>query len=90
MSSSPPAGSNAKGAAGVIALQLEDGTPVWQSVDDEAGYASPVMKSEWLLCWLRNQLVVCEAGKRHHHDPAASSLGHGRLGELRHAGLVRP
>jgi len=49
-------------------------------VDDEAGYASPVMKSEWLLCWLRNQLVVCEAEsgiimtQQHHRSDMDASV----------------
>ena len=54
-------GRNAKGAAGVIALGLEDGKLAWQSVDDQASYSSPVSKSDTLLCWMRNQIVVCDA-----------------------------
>lgn len=55
-------GRNDKGAAGVIALNLADGKPVWQSIEDEASYSSPVLFGDSLLiCWLRNQLCVCDA-----------------------------
>lgn len=54
-------GRNAKGAAGVIALNLDDGKLAWQSVDDQASYSSPVVKNDTLLCWMRNQIVVCDA-----------------------------
>jgi outer membrane protein assembly factor BamB len=58
-------GSNAKGAAGVIALNLEDGKPAWQSVDDESSYASFVygVKEQFpaLICWMRNDLAVVDA-----------------------------
>ncbi|MCE9518253.1 MAG: PQQ-like beta-propeller repeat protein [Verrucomicrobia bacterium] len=53
-------GSNEKGAAGVIALKLEDGTLAWQSVEDEASCSSPIIKDNALICWLRNKLVVCD------------------------------
>lgn len=54
-------GSNGKGAAGVIALKLEDGTLAWQSVDDEASCSSPIVKGDALICWLRNKIVVCDS-----------------------------
>ncbi len=53
-------GSNSKGAAGVVALKLEDGGIAWQSVDDEASCSSPVLKGNALVCWMRNNLVVCD------------------------------
>jgi len=54
-------GRNAKGAAGVIALNIGDGRPVWQSVEDEAGYSSPILRGDsWLVCWMRNQMNVCD------------------------------
>lgn len=57
-------GKNDKGAAGLIALNLENGKEVWQSVDDEASYSSPIFheteKLPALICWMRNNLVVCD------------------------------
>lgn len=47
--------------AGIIALDVEKGTPVWHSVDDEAGYASPTSQGGHLLCWMRNRLWLLEA-----------------------------
>jgi outer membrane protein assembly factor BamB len=55
-------GSNAKGAAGVVALKLEDGSLAWQAVDDEASCSSPMLKDEALVCWMRNNLVICDKG----------------------------
>ena len=52
-----PGGRTAQGPAGVIALNLADGKLAWQSVDDEAGYASPVLHGGVAFCWLRNNLV---------------------------------
>ncbi len=54
-------GSNTKGAAGVIALKLEDGTLAWQSVEDEASCSSPIIKGNAIICWLRNKIVVCDS-----------------------------
>jgi outer membrane protein assembly factor BamB len=54
-------GSNEKGAAGVIALKLVDGTLAWQSVDDEASSSSPIIKGTTLICWLRNKIVACDS-----------------------------
>ncbi len=58
-------GKNDKGAAGLIALNLEDGKMVWQSVDDEASYSAPIFyeteKLPSLICWMKNNLVVCDA-----------------------------
>lgn len=42
--------------AGLIALDAQTGKLVWNSVDDEAGYASPVMLGETVLAWMRNKL----------------------------------
>lgn len=52
------AGGTRKGsAAGLAALDLKTGAVAWTSVEDEAGYASPVpgRKGE-ILAWMRNQL----------------------------------
>ncbi|CAN5876002.1 PQQ-like beta-propeller repeat protein [soil metagenome] len=58
-------GKNDKGPAGLIALNLADGKVVWQSVDDEASYSAPIFheteKLPALICWMRNNLVVCDA-----------------------------
>lgn len=58
-------GKTAKGAAGIIALNLADGTPAWQGVEDEASCAAPILleAAGWpaLICWMRNQLTVCDA-----------------------------
>jgi outer membrane protein assembly factor BamB len=53
-------GGNAKGDAGVVALRLEDGKLAWQSVGDEASYSSPIVRGSMVVCWLRNNLVVCD------------------------------
>jgi outer membrane protein assembly factor BamB len=53
-----PGGKTAKGPAGVIALNLGDGKLAWQSVDDEAGYASPVLHGGAVFCWMRNNFSV--------------------------------
>lgn len=42
--------------AGLIALEAGSGKLVWTGVDDEAGYASPVMADGAILAWMRNQL----------------------------------
>lgn len=39
-------GKNAKGGAGIIALDSATGKLVWQATDDEAGYSSPVLIPE--------------------------------------------
>lgn len=58
-------GHNAKGAAGLLALHEKDGSPAWQSLDDEASYSSPVVmagKAQTLVyAWMRNRLAVCDA-----------------------------
>lgn len=52
-----PGGRRAGEAAGVVALAVDSGKLLWQAVDDEAGYASPVALDEKrMLCWLRNEL----------------------------------
>ena len=38
-------GKNAKGGAGIIALDLATGKLIWQATDDEASYSSPVLLS---------------------------------------------
>lgn len=52
------AGGTRKGlAAGLAALDLKTGVVAWTSVEDEAGYASPVPGREGeILAWMRNQL----------------------------------
>jgi outer membrane protein assembly factor BamB len=35
-----------KGGAGIIALDLQSGKPVWQATDHEAGYSSPILIPE--------------------------------------------
>ena len=51
--------------AGLTALSLTDGKLVWQGVEDEASYSSPMLwdsaNPSTLVCWMRNQLVFCEA-----------------------------
>lgn len=43
--------------AGLVALETTTGKVAWTSVDDEAGYASPVLVDDQrLLAWMRNQL----------------------------------
>jgi outer membrane protein assembly factor BamB len=43
--------------AGLVALDAATGKVAWTGVDDEAGYASPVMVDDQrLLAWMRNQL----------------------------------
>lgn len=42
--------------AGLIALDAATGKLIWNSTDDEAGYASPVLLGDMLLSWMRNQL----------------------------------
>lgn len=42
--------------AGLIALEAATGKLVWNSTDDEAGYASPVLCEGMILSWMRNKL----------------------------------
>ena len=53
-----PGGRTAQGPAGVIALNLADGRLVWQAVEDEAGYASPVVHGSAVFCWMRNNIAA--------------------------------
>ncbi len=53
-------GSNAQGAAGLVALKLADGSIAWQAIDDEASCSSPIVKGNAVICWMRNDLVVCD------------------------------
>jgi outer membrane protein assembly factor BamB len=39
-------GRNAKGGAGIIAMDLATGKLLWQATDDEAGYSSPILIPE--------------------------------------------
>lgn len=49
-------------AAGLVALEARTGKVAWMSVDDEAGYASPVAVGETqILAWMRNQLWLVNA-----------------------------
>ena len=57
-----PGGSRDGKPAGVVAFDVATGQPLWQSVADEAGYASPTaIGSDQLLCWLRNELWLLES-----------------------------
>ena len=48
--------------AGLVALETATGKVAWTSVEDEAGYASPVMiDDKRLLAWMRNQLWLVNA-----------------------------
>lgn len=73
-------GSNSRGPAGVIALDESTGKLVWQSVDDEASYSSPVAygppDNRRLLCWMRNELWSLDAatGKVRHHQRLRSGM----------------
>lgn len=73
-------GKNGRGPAGVIALDAESGKLVWQSVDDEAGYSSPIAygppEERRLLCWMRNELWALDAatGKVRHHQRLRSTM----------------
>jgi len=55
-------GKNSKGPAGIVALNLMDGTIKWQGVDDEASYAAPILRVEGgkpvLISWMRNNLTI--------------------------------
>ncbi len=42
--------------AGLIALNTTTGKLAWNSTDDEAGYASPVILGDAVLAWMRNKL----------------------------------
>ena len=56
-----PGGEKDGRPAGVVALEAKSGQVRWQSVADEAGYASPMsLPGGRLLCWMRNQLWVLE------------------------------
>lgn len=58
-----PGGSRGGRPAGVVAFDAASGRPVWESVADEAGYASPVAAgSGQVLCWMRNEVWLLEAG----------------------------
>ncbi|GEP40967.1 PQQ-binding-like beta-propeller repeat protein [Brevifollis gellanilyticus] len=47
--------------AGLVALDTASGKVAWTSVEDEAGYASPVMVDDKrLLAWMRNQLWLVD------------------------------
>jgi outer membrane protein assembly factor BamB len=57
-----PGGSRDGKPAGVVAFDVASGQPLWQSVADEAGYASPMaIGSDQLLCWLRNELWLLDS-----------------------------
>lgn len=57
-----PGGKKDGKPAGVVALEVTTGKLLWQSVDDEAGYASPVrLDGDRLLCWLRNEVWLLTA-----------------------------
>lgn len=60
-----PGGTHLGRPAGVVALDVKTGKQVWQSVEDEAGYSSPIQygdtKKPRLLCWMRNELWSLDA-----------------------------
>jgi outer membrane protein assembly factor BamB len=57
-----PGGQAGGQPAGVVALDAATGRTLWQSVADEAGYASPLaLDSQRLLCWMRNDLWLLQA-----------------------------
>jgi len=57
-----PGGKKDSKPAGVVALDVASGQQIWQSVEDEAGYASPMpLDGERLLCWLRNEVWLVAA-----------------------------
>lgn len=62
--------------AGVIALDVKTGAPLWHSADDEAGYASPAHEKNHLLCWMRNRLWLLDAptGRVLHSLPLRSTM----------------
>ncbi len=59
-----PGGTKDGRPAGVVAFDVKEGHLVWQSVEDEAGYSSPIIVSgnpERVLCWMRNKLWLLDA-----------------------------
>ena len=57
-----PGGQAGGQPAGVVALEAATGRTLWQSVADEAGYASPMaLDAQRLLCWMRNDLWLLQA-----------------------------
>lgn len=46
--------------AGLVALDVTSGKPVWTAVDDEAGCASPVAMNKGVLAWMRNELWLID------------------------------
>ncbi len=64
--------------AGLIALEAASGKLLWQSVEDEAGYASPVSMPDapgQILAWMRNDLwQVTTTGKVLFHERLRSSM----------------
>ena len=57
-----PGGTGDGKPAGVVAFEVATGKQVWQSVADEAGYASPLaVGKDQLLCWMRNEVCLLEA-----------------------------
>ncbi|MEZ0388495.1 MAG: PQQ-binding-like beta-propeller repeat protein [Verrucomicrobium sp.] len=59
-------GSNGKGGAGLVALNLSDGKLAWQALAQEASYAAPIVKKDApfpaLVCWMRDDLIVANLG----------------------------
>jgi outer membrane protein assembly factor BamB len=61
--------------AGLIALDCETGKLAWNSADDEAGCASPILVKGGLLSWMRNQLWLLDpTGKVLASQPLRSSM----------------
>ncbi|MCB1207690.1 MAG: PQQ-binding-like beta-propeller repeat protein [Verrucomicrobiales bacterium] len=59
-----PGGSKDGKPAGMVAFDVKDGHVVWQSVEDEAGYSSPITvpgSPDRVMCWMRNKLWLVDA-----------------------------
>ncbi len=71
-----PGGRTSEGPAAVIALKAADGSLVWQALEDEAGYASPMLHEGTVFSWLRNHFAALqpETGKVIFQKPLRSSM----------------
>lgn len=60
-----PGGTKNGQPAGVVALGASDGAAKWQAVDDESGYASPMIVKtaedhSLMACWMRNEVHLLD------------------------------
>ena len=75
-----PGGTHLGKPAGVIAIEAATGKLLWQSVEDEASYSSPILygpgTAPRLLCWMRNDLWALDAatGKVRQHRRLRSEM----------------